>query len=350
MKTKQISLPLKLAMLCLVTMLSGCAANKEFAKAVDVMAQTNNEANKIITQLKQKDQQITDSHKTLATFYNSAQNTLLESIYLKQKVLLLEHQQAAKNELKDIYIKALKELKIIASKELISVHISVDSAEKIALSLQQESKKFPNDKELKYQATKAAADYFGRLTKLNAIEQDSLAKAEQAFAIELASAEDKLTNVILNKLNSLQEKNKEKQSCTITIPTMANSSIAYDALQSWVKTQQESFNELQEYIDSNSLLGDKGILKTIIKGIKKGGTEVLLGKSEQIPTKAQIKDAGKELVNAISEDTEEELKQLLDEIKTSFGGTDSIKTELTNLLKNKIITYKSEIKQNKLKN
>ena len=170
----------------------------------------NDSASDLISKLKTKDELIAARNKTLTETQRQNTITSIEKLHREKKVEILEFRLEQESKLVDFKEKALKEAQSYIDEKITGLNASVKSAQNIAESLYDESKKFPDDKELKQQAALAAADYFSRLAERNDIELSSKNVLTASLEHELTLARNSLKKLFDKKLTELDKEKSTK--------------------------------------------------------------------------------------------------------------------------------------------
>lgn len=324
MNTYLKKLSLRLSIICLIGFLTGCVANQELSDAVKQLNEANDAASDLLSKLKTKDERLAERNKTLTEVQRQNTISTIEKLYHEKKLEMLKFRLKQESKLADFKEKTLETAQSYINEKIVGLEASVSSAEKIAESLYNESKKFPDDKELKQQAALAAADYFGRLAERNDIELSSKNDLTTSLNQEITLTRANLKKIFDKKLTELDsEKSKKVEAAEqISLSAAPSSTKTYEALEDWTKDQDDAFQDIQSYADKNNPLSDQGILSDIANGFKDGIVKTLLGKSNVVPSKEQILGSGKDLLDGVTADTKKEFDKKVKELKEDAKGVE----------------------------
>ncbi len=313
----------------LAVFMTGCVANKEMEQVVDHLSQTNAEAKKIIKSLSVKDKILTelanDRNIQIKRLMTVEVNTLHHAALASLRLQVIETRQAIYQH----FFKTKKACFATIDKELKNINLLAEQAEKQALLLYQESKKFPQDKTLELQAAKAAADYFGQLFKTNTMAFDAKENCQTQLNVALEGANkaiDAARNKEEDELEHVKKMMKQQVSADKFIIIMS-SQTSFDALIDWVNENELVYSNTITYLKTNNFLSSEGIPASFIKSLGNSVLAVAVGANVDIPSKDDIKRSGENLVNTLTanakadfDQASSDAKNVFTEIKTGFTG------------------------------
>ena len=294
--------------LSFIFLLSGCAANNEMAKVVEHLSQSNRQAQVIIEQLAEKDKAVIALLNARTSHIQSLIKSKLSSLYYKHLNELNQDITLVEKALDQAFSAAILKCNLLVDEELDKENLLVKQAQNQALALHHESQNFPTDKTLELQAAKASADYFGRLVKLNNLAVDAKHDCAEKLTVEKTSATSSIETFQRSQLASLSKikANKESAIDAMNFTIYQASSNHFDTLVSWTRENQIAYSNSQMYMKLKNPLSSEGVLATVVKGFGAGAIAIVTGKDVVVPSKSELKNSGKLLIDGVTKGLKEE--------------------------------------------
>lgn len=306
--------------LILTLLLSGCVANNEMSQVVEQLSQSNKQAQLVMAKLSDKDQAMT----LLVNDRNSQIEQLaiaqVQRDYFKSLAKLRAMIITANIDIILSHENAKQRCLTIIDGEEKSLIEQVNSAELQASNLLTESKKFPNDKVLELQAAKAAADYFGRLNNTNSISVNAKASCVEQLQVASSDAVQKIKKFQDSQEAALKQlkKSKTAEHTLIRVFVLESSQKQFEALLAWSHENEIAYNNIMMHSKTNNILSKDGVLASAFKGFGQGAIATLVGRDVAIPSTAEIRTSGKELIDGLSQESEEAFSNVLANAKQSL--------------------------------
>ncbi|NIB44640.1 hypothetical protein HBA55_33970 [Pseudomaricurvus alkylphenolicus] len=281
--------------------LSACVAKKEFVKMVEAQTELNKAVGEHLETMDKRD-------KALVSIVNEQRNA--QALGLTTEIDRLHEAQLTQLKL-DISDAKLRLAALLRSQrekcldtikaEMEAVDKSAKAAEKRALEMHRESIKFKNNTKLQLQAARAAADYFGRLVRKGEIESGSIdmcmTKMEEVKKTGYRRLNEYQARVEVElEKGRIQRKSEIEK---VVIDQVSGIEDTYVVLQKVIKVNEIAYTNAITYLNINNPLSSAGLPSVVIKGFKDGVIGLNNSGDVDVPSKADLKKSGQELLDSL---------------------------------------------------
>ncbi len=321
--------------------LSGCVANNEMTQVIEHLSQSNKQAEQIIKQLSVKDHLMTELVNDRNKQIKQLMTAQVQQNYYQNLAVLRLAMIKTNSEISELFDHSKRHCLSLVDGEVKGLVELVNSAERQAEKLLQESKKFPEDKTLELQAAKAAADYFGQLNATNSIGENAKATCIEGLQLEKMIADKKLKDFQAAQEVSLVQ---DRENSVIDISatrfiTFNDSQRHFDALLAWTHENEIAYQNNIMYLKTNNLLSSEGVLASVIEGFGQGAIAVVVGKDVVVPSAGDIINSGKLLLDGISKSTKGDFSRTLASAKQGLANIkDNFATNVNEVIQQSVIS------------